>query len=168
MPDDEFRHELVGGHLVSEPPTGARHGRVAARFVCTLDAFASQNDGVVLTSETGYILHRSPDTVRAPDVSLITRKRYLALEDETKAIPGPPDLAVEVLSPGNTRAAIHAKVADYLSAGTPAVWVADPDRQTVRVYHALFAPQTVAGTEMLTGRGPLSGFSVPVCDLFAL
>ena len=168
MPDDEFRHELVQGQLVSEPPPGGRHGRVAARFVSVLDGVARRTGYIVLTCDAGFILHRSPDTVRAPDVALVNRERYLALEDERKLIPGAPDLAVEVLSPGNTRAEIHAKTADYLSAGTALVWVADPESQSIQSYRELLAPRFMTGTDVLTADAVLPGFSVPVQAFFEL
>ena len=117
MPDDGCHHELVGGFLTSEPLPGGRHGRVAARIAARLDIHAHAcRLGVVLACDTGFILHRSPDTVRGPDVAFVNRERYEVLEDETKAIPGPPDLAVEVLSPSNGPAEVRSKVADYLAA----------------------------------------------------
>ena len=169
MPDDEFRHELVSGRLVSEPPPGARHGRIAANIVVRLGAFAQESQsGIVLTCDTGFVLHRSPDTVRAPDVAFVSRERYLALEDETRAFPGPPDLAVEVLSPGNSHASVHAKVADYLAAGTKLVWVVDPELQQLLTYRGLFSPKTLSGEDLVAADDLLPGFSVRVAGLFTI
>lgn len=168
MPADEYHHELVRGQLVSEPPPGGRHGRVASRINFELHKAAVDSGFIVLTCDAGFILHRSPDTVRAPDIALVSRERYLALEDESKLIPGAPDLAVEVLSPGNTRAEMHEKVADYLAAGTAMVWVADPQNEVVVTYRDILAPRTLAGLDMLTAGGLLRGFRVAVSKLFAL
>ena len=168
MPDDEFHHELVRGQLVSEPPPGARHGRVASRIVYQLQRAALGSDFIVVTCDAGFILHRSPDTVRAPDVALVSRNRYLALEDESRLIPGAPDLAVEVLSPRNTRAEMHEKVADYLAAGTAMVWVADPQSKVVVTYRDILAPRSLAGSDMLPAGGLLRGFRIAVSELFAL
>ena len=169
LPDDAMRHELMNGLLVSEPPPGARHGRVAARIVALLDAHVRKHGvGVVITCDTGFVLHESPATVRAPDIAFITLDRYRALADERNAIPGAPDLAVEVLSPGNRPSEIHAKVADYLTAGTPLVWVVDPEHEQVSIYRDLFAPRRLAGADALTADGVLPGFCVAVSELFTL
>ncbi|MEL7450718.1 MAG: Uma2 family endonuclease [Pseudomonadota bacterium] len=168
MPDDEYRHELVKGRLISEPPPGVRHGFVEANLCNLLCQYARRHDGVVLTGDPAFILQRSPDTVRAPDVAWIKRERYLSLEDESKYFPGAPDLAVEVLSPGNTRKAIAEKVADYLSAGTVLVWVADPKRQAVTIYKAGQAPQVLTGSDLLTAPNLVPDLAVPVSDLFAV
>jgi len=167
MPDDGYHHELVGGFLVSEPLAGGRHGRVAARIAAKLDNHAhAQRLGVVLTCDTGCVLHLSPDTVRGPDVAFVKRERYEALEDETKAIPGPPDLAVEVLSPSNSPAEVRGKVADYLAAGTALVWIVDPNSETVTTYRTLFEPSIVASDGCLAAEDILPGLSLPVSDLF--
>lgn len=105
--DDPRRWELVHGHLVSEPPPGGRHGRIAARLVHRLAAHVEAHElGVVLTCDTAFILHRAPDTVRAPDVAFVTRERYATFGDDTGALPGPPGLRLtvsEVLDAGLSR-----------------------------------------------------------------
>ena len=167
MPDDEFRYELVSGRLISEPPTGVRHGYVSAQLCSLLVRYARRHGGVVLTGEPGFILQRSPDTVRAPDVAWIRRERYLTLEDEGKYFPGAPDLAVEVLSPGNTRLAIAEKVADYLSAGAALVWVADPKSQAITSHRDGQAPQKLTGSALLTAPDLLPDLALPVSELFS-
>jgi Uma2 family endonuclease len=44
------------------------------------------------------VLARSPDTVRGPDVAFVSRERCDPVGAVPTAFPGPPDLAVEVLS----------------------------------------------------------------------
>ena len=167
LPDDEYHHELVNGWLVSEPPPGVRHGHVAACVAEVLRTHVrTSRTGVVVTCDTGFILHRSPDTVRAPDVAFIRLDRYQALEDKGALMPGPPDLAVEVLSPSNRASEIHAKVADYLTAGTTVVWVVDPAAETVRSYRTLFGPETHSGSDLLAAEDLLLGFGVRVAALF--
>ncbi len=169
LPDDGLHWELVHGRLVSEPSPGARHGRIAARVTGLLLAYADKHrTGVVLTCDSGFILHRSPDTVRAPDVAWINRKRYLGLDDEALLVPGAPELAVEVLSPSNREAAVHAKVADYLAAGTTVVWVIDAEARQVRTYRSLLEPQSLVGRDLLAAEGLLPGFGVSVEDIFAI
>ncbi len=167
LPENNKKYELQAGLLVSEPLPGTRHGHVAAHIAALLDAHVRRGRlGVVLTNDSGFVLSRSPDTVRGPDVSFVSRQRFEAVEDTTKAFPGAPDLAVEVLSPTNTPAGIHAKVADYLAAGTRSVWVIDSQAETVVTYRSLLSPRTLAGAEILDGEDVVPGFRVSVSELF--
>jgi len=167
LPDDGRKYELVEGNLLSEPLPGARHGRLAARIVRLLSDFVEARGlGEVLTCDTGFVLARSPDTVRGPDVAFVSRERYDAAGDTDAAFPGAPDLAVEVLSPTNRPDDVHAKVADYLAAGTRLVWVVDPRRETVTTYRRLLEPQRLHGEDLLDGDDVLTGLSLRVSDLF--
>jgi Uma2 family endonuclease len=167
LPEDGLHHELVQGRLVNEPPPGARHGAVAARITYLLSQYTeAHRSGIVLANDTGFILHRSPDTVRAPDVAWLRRERYLALENDALMIPGPPDIAIEVLSPGNRPAEIHAKVADYLAAGCTLVWVLEPGTREVHSYRQLLAPEILRGNATLRADDLLPGFSLRVDALF--
>lgn len=169
LPDDDRHYELVHGQFVSEPPPGGRHGRIAARLVQRIGAHVeAQRLGVVLTCDTGFILHRRPDTVRAPDVAFVRRERYIAFDDEISALPGPPDIAIEVLSPSDSFTGVHAKVADYLAAGTPLVWIVDPDQRQVSSYRDLLEPQITTESGKMTAEDLLPGFCLSVADIFAL
>jgi Uma2 family endonuclease len=167
MPDDGRVYEIEAGLLVSEPLPSPRHGRVVAALAELLRRHVrSRGLGVVLAADAGFLLAREPDTLRGPDVSFVARERYLRLEDESRAFPGPPDLAIEVLSPGNTPAALHGKVADYLAAGARLVWLVDPERQCVTVYRSLLAPRTLPAEGELDGEDVLPGFRARVADIF--
>ena len=169
MPDDGFNYELQAGMLVSEPLPGGRHGWVTAAVAEILRAHVKTHRlGVVFAGDSGFVLARKPDTVRGPDVAFVSRERFERSGDTVKAFAGAPDLAVEVLSPSNTPAAMHAKVADYLAAGTRCVWVVDPESQTVTVYASLLWPHTFGQDEMLDGDDVVTGFRVRVGDLFEL
>jgi Uma2 family endonuclease len=167
-PDDR-KYELQAGLLVSEPHPGTRHARVAGRLVFLLSQFVVPRGlGWVLTAEGGFLLASRPPTVRIPDVSFVSRSRGEGHMDSTLPFPGAPDLAVEVLSPSNTPAEMHAKVADYLAAGCPLVWLVDPASETVTVHRSLLSPKTLSGPDVLDGDEVLPGFSAPVAELFRL
>lgn len=169
LPDDGWRYELSHGRLVSEPPPGGRHGRVAVQIVAALHHHARKHGlGVVMTCDTGFVLARDPATLRAPDVSFVSRERYLALRDDAMPIPGPPDLAVEVLSPGDRAGRVAAKISDYLTAGTRLVWIVDPKTRTVRVHRPGATPTRLNETDQLTATDVLPGFCILVGDLFLI
>jgi len=117
---------------VSEPLPSPRHGRVrrGARPRAAWLRPRPRPRGWCCRTTRGTSSHGGPDTVRAAGRFVRLHERYAALADESSAFPGPPDLAVEVVSPSNSPAQIHAKVADYLAAGTRLCVVVDPETRT--------------------------------------
>ena len=167
LPDDGTRYELLAGSLLCEPRPGALHGLVVTSVAVVLAEWARAGDtGVVLTGDAGFILERDPDTVRGPDVAWISRARFEAVGPVRTAFPGAPDLAVEVLSPTDRAGDVHAKVADYLAAGTRLVWLVDPERRRVTSYKRLLAPRVIGSDEILRDDELLPGFAVRVGELF--
>lgn len=167
LPDDGRRHELQAGRLLSEPPPGALHGLVIAVVVRRLgDHVHRRGLGVVLTGDAGFILARSPDTLRGPDVAFVSKSRFEKVGAVPTAFPGAPDLVVEVLSPADRPAEVHAKVADYLAAGTSLVWIVDPKVRRVAVFRSLLAPRLLAIDDELDGEDVLPGFRLRVGELF--
>src|SRR3989440_741247 len=128
------RTELVRGVLVVHEPAGSRHGLVTMNLGAELAVYAKQTGaGGVYAAETGFQLASNPDTVRAPDIAFVTHER-LPHPATTGYAALAPDLAVEVLSPGDGPGVVVAKVADWVSAGARLVWVVDPERRLARVY----------------------------------
>ena len=166
LPNNGQVQELVAGRIVSEPVPSMEHGRVAARFVALLDKFISARKlGLLFTCDSGFILARSPDTVRGPDISFVSTDRLRGAGPIKGYFSGPPDLAIEVLSPHDRPGEVRSKVADYLAAGTPIVWVVDSAAETVTVYRSLLAPETLASDQELSGEDILPGFTLKVAEL---
>ena len=118
------------------------------------------------TGEPGYRLEVGPpDTVLAPDVAWIAPGRLPA--SGVRGFPElAPDLAVEVRSPGDTRAAVARKAMRWLRYGTREVWVADPESVTLTRYVAGAAPVVLGEWDTLDGGEMLPGFRTPVWRLF--
>ena len=94
-------YELVKGELYEMPRAGARHGSSAMRVGILLGAYVNANQlGEVFAAETGFILRRDPDTVRAPDAFFVANDRLPEVELPLSFLELAPDLAVEVVSPG--------------------------------------------------------------------
>jgi len=163
MPDK--RTELVRGVLVVREPAGGRHGRVANELSRVIGNHVHAHGlGAVYAAETGFTLARRPDTVRAPDVAFVRRDRVP--EPEPVGFPElAPDLAVEVLSPGDRPGDTLSKVADWLSAGTRLVWVVDPERRLARVYRPDGSQTIVPADGILDGEDVLPGFSCPFASI---
>ncbi|MGH8621504.1 MAG: Uma2 family endonuclease [Burkholderiales bacterium] len=159
------RVELVRGVLVVREPSGYTHGLVAMNLGAELAVWVRRTDaGSVVAAETGFKLATSPDTVRAPDIAFVARERLPPAG--TTGYPAlAPDLAVEVLSPGDRPGEVLAKVADWLSAGTRLVWVVDPERRRARVYRPDGSETLVTADAALDGEDVLPGFSCPLASI---
>jgi Uma2 family endonuclease len=168
LPDDGYRHELVNGELTTMTPSGFEHGAVVGNLTAALATHVkSKNLGVVVGAETGFRLTSKPDTVRAPDIAFIRRDRLAASRRPTTFWPGPPDLAVEVLSPSDVPLEVEEKVATWIGAGASAVWVVDPMSRTIAVHRAETPPQVLTEQQTLAGEHVVPGFSIAVADVFA-
>ena len=167
MQDDGFRYELVNGQLIRMPPPRVVHGVVAMRVGAALAEYVDrEQSGLVLAAETGFQLTRNPDTVRAPDAAFVRRERIPSSGLGDQYWPGAPDLAVEVLSPDDSRAEVGRKVREYLSTGTRLVWVVDPRSRTVTAHRPDSSAQVISEAGMLDGEDVLPGFRYPVARLF--
>ena len=81
--------------------------------------------------------------------------------------PGAPDLAVEVISPGDTYTQVEDKVIDWLRAGTRMVVVVNPRRATVTVYRSLEEIVILTENDTLDGQDVVPGWTLAIKDLFA-
>ena len=162
------RTELVRGDLVVMAPAGGRHGHIANAIAYLLTGFTRAGQGgMVFAAETGFLLRRDPDTVRAPDVAFVAAGRLAEDELPRGFLKLAPDLAVEVVSPSDSAATVRDKVRDWLEAGTPLVWVVYPDSRSVAVHRQGGQPQQLSESDSLSGAPSLPDFAVPVRDLFA-
>jgi Uma2 family endonuclease len=147
-------------------PAGFEHGVVAGRIYGHLFNFVEKTHlGLVMAAETGFLIERNPDTVRAPDVAWIRADRVPTTRIRG-FFPGAPDLAVEVVSPDDRAVEVLAKTRHWLAAGCRAVWVADPDRQTVMIYRGDSEPVSFALPEELICDDVLPGFRLPLASVF--
>ncbi|MFQ5614137.1 MAG: Uma2 family endonuclease [Anaerolineae bacterium] len=168
MPDDGFRYELVRGELRKMTPAGHEHGQITARLTWRLAQYVETNNlGVVYAAETGFLLSSDPDTVRAPDVAFVRAERVEAAGDVEGYFPGAPDLAVEVISPGDSYTDVEEKVFDWLEAGTQMAVVVNPRQRTVTVYRSLSDIVVLTENDSFSGGDVVPGWTLAARELFA-
>ena len=162
------RAELVQGELIVMAPAGGRHGRIAHRAGLFVGNHVLERGlGEVFAAETGFVLRRDPDTVRAPDVAFVSGERLRTGEAPAGFLEMAPDLSVEVVSPNDSASDVQSKVEDWLAAGTRLVWVVYPDTRSVTAYRSLHEAEVLSEPDTLEASPVLPDFALPVRDLFA-
>ena len=169
MPEDGFRYELISGELKKMNPAGSHHGMIVGNLTVLLGQHVrARRLGAILGAETGFLISREPDTVRAPDISFIRRDRLPKDSASTGFWPGAPDLAVEVLSPRDKVLDVDEKVLAWLRAGSRAVWVVDPILRTVTVCRSATSISLLTENDTLDGEDVVPGFRCPVAEIFSI
>ncbi len=160
--DDHY--ELVEGKVVETAIPGMQHGGVVATVGSVLLKYVSGHKLGQVCARGGFIL--SPGTVRAPDVAFIRKERIPAEGLPQAFFSGPPDLAVEVVSPSDTAAELDVKVHEYLRNGVSQVWVAYPEGKRMQVFERDGRMMRHEEGDTLNGGDLLPGFAVVVGELF--
>jgi Uma2 family endonuclease len=156
--------ELVDGTLV-EKAMGFEEARLALRLGWLIAAHVDHNDLGVCVGADG-MMHIGPGLVRIPDLSFIAWSRLPNHESPQEPIPDlAPDLAVEVLSEGNTKGEMARKVREYFEAGVTLVWLIDPRKRTARVFSTVERSTLIRADQTLDGGDVLPGFVLRLSDL---
>ena len=161
--DDYHRHELIKGELLTMTPPKPLHGRIVANLALILGLHVRANRLGDVLAESGYHLERDPDTVLGPDVSFVSRERVNRTDDTYYNYP--PDLAVEVLSPGDRKGYVERKLAVYLETGTRSIWHVNPKSRTVEIISSTGERRTLHETDELVD-DTIPGFRVKVSEIF--
>jgi Uma2 family endonuclease len=168
LPDEGYLHEVVNGTLVMSPKNNFQHEQICQRLNFALESFnRAHRLGAVFGSSMGFWM--AGRNCRAPDVAFVPKARLheLGFKPNTKTFfTGAPDLAIEVLSPGNTRAEMDERLTDFFASGAQIVWVIHPEEQFVEVCHSLTDRRIVGPAGELEGEHLLPGFRVQLSELF--
>lgn len=168
LPEDGYDHELVDGELVMSPKNAWYHGRIAARLSNAIYQFVVKHRlGAVLDSSTGFWMYNR--NCRAPDISFVPKERLLSLQFDPREkhfFPGAPDLAIEILSPSNTRREMDGRLRDFFGSGTQIAWIIDPEAERVEICHSETDRRLLGSGGFLDGESLLPGFRYAVADLF--
>lgn len=160
--------ELVEGVIVDMSRPGGEHGEILSLIHAKIAAHVYENDlGRLAIGDTGFLLERredGKDTVRGLDLAFIS-KTTSSERLSAGWITFAPDLAVEVVSPGNKASDIERKIQQLLNAGTSLIWIIYPELRTITIHTGVGAT-TLTDNDNLTGGDVLPGFEVRVLDIF--
>ncbi len=159
--------ELADGYLVSKP-AGFREALIAMTLGALVRQFVrSRRLGIVTGADGAFRL--APGVVRMPDVAFTSWPNVPGRRIPTeKVVDFPPDLAIEVLSEGNTRDEMARKRGEYFTAGAVACWMVDPESRTVAVYSRgdVESPRLYHESDVIEMTEILPGFRLSLAELF--
>lgn len=167
LPDDGHHYEIINGELIDMGNSGALHGYVCSLTLAALAGYILPKKlGVILDSSTAFKMKNG--NKRSPDIAFFAKERLQGMAVLPSGyLEGAPDLAVEVLSPGNTVEEIEDKLTEYFENGSRLVWVIHPTQHYVLVYRSAQEPdRLLKGKDSLDGEEVIPGFSLAIADLF--
>jgi Uma2 family endonuclease len=159
------KYELIRGELIEVTPPSATHASVMTNLAVLIGVFVKLHRlGKLYTGDGGVVIEHDPDTVLGPDLSFFASERVPV--DIPVYFQTPPDLAIEIASPGNSSREIERKIGMYLGFGVREVWIVHPDRRQVIVHSPSRPLQTLHEHDVLTGGDILPGLVIPVSSIF--
>jgi Uma2 family endonuclease len=166
MPDGD-RYELIDG-IPTEKPMGAKSNRITLRLGSLLDLFCRQTGCGLAFVETSYrgCFPGKPRQLRKPDVSFIASGRLPNDEAPDGDLTLAPDLAVEVVSPGDGYEEIMDRVSDFQLAKTRLIWVISPKTKSALIRRLDGSCTELHESDALTGEDVVPGFTCQVAELF--
>ena len=159
--------ELVDGILL-EKAMGQPESELTFYIIAIIGTFVRERNLGIGMGPDG-LMRLMPGLIRIPDIAFVSWERLGHRRPPKEQIASyGPELAIEVLSPGNTRKEMADKLRDYFASGARLVWYIDPKAETVTVYESPDRVTVLRRGDMLTGGDVLPGFEVAVAALLIL
>lgn len=149
LPEDDLACELVDGQAIPKMSPKFFHSSITGALFTLLNQWC-QGKGRVAIEWSIPLTRHGKDWVPVPDLTYISFERLPSDWMKNEACPTAPELAIEIISPGQTFGSLAEKASDYLAAGIPRVWVIDPQARTITVFYPDAPPQTKRGTAALS------------------
>ena len=167
LPEDAPRYEILAGVGYLTPSPGGRHQKVSANVFRGLDRFVQARQlGEVLDAPLDVVF--SETDVVQPDLLYIAGDRVDILRD--RGVFGPPDLAVEILSPASVRRDLQQKLTLYQRYGVREYWIIDLQNRTVDVWTSRESPldtRRVVTAGGIIESSILPGLAMELDEIFA-
>ena len=166
LPEDVLT-EVVNGEVV-EKVVSIQAARIAGRLNTRLDTYLEGRGLGTVVPEAMFVLDPAGRLKRRPDVAFVPAERWPV----DRPVPDEgdweiaPDLAVEVVSPGDTYNEVEEKVEQWLGAGTRAVWIVKPRRRSVTIYRSMTDVTRLSESDELDGGEVVPGFRCKVSEIF--
>lgn len=142
--EGDITYELVDGQAIAKMAPKFFHSKLTRTLLNLIEPW-SEGAGEICPEWAVALKRRGKDWVPTPDLLYISYERLPANWDEDEACPVPPELAIEIISPGQTFGQLAAKAQDYLNAGVLRVWIIDSKARSITVFYPNAAPETYMG-----------------------
>jgi Uma2 family endonuclease len=147
--EGDVTYELVDGQAIPKMSPKKFHSKLT-RALLNLIEQCYEGKGEVCPELAVALTRRGEDWMPIPDILYISNERLPPDWDQEGACSVPPDLVIEIISPGQTFGQMAAKAKDYLDAKVLRVWILDSKARSITVFYPDAAPQTYMGEELLT------------------
>ncbi|BAY98138.1 hypothetical protein NIES37_20860 [Tolypothrix tenuis PCC 7101] len=147
--EGDVTYELVDGQAIPKMSPKKFHSKLTRAFLNLIEEL-SQGKGEVCPELAIALTRHGKDWVPTPDLLYISNERLPADWEEEGTCSVPPDLVIEIISPGQTFGQMIAKAKDYLDANVLRVWVVDSKARSITVFYPDAPPKTFMGDELLT------------------
>ncbi len=160
-------YELVDGELVPKISPTYKHASIQGRFLQLIDHWCQEQQyGRVLLEWSVVLKRKGVDWVPIPDLTYVSCNRLSADWEEDEPCPVPPELVIEIISPGQTFGGMMSKASDYLLAGVDRVWIVDNQSLSVTVFGNSKFPQPFWVNDTISD-ALLPGLAIALTDIFA-
>ncbi len=166
LPEDRNIYEIIEGELYMTPAPTPKHQNVSLNLAYLMKIYIEDHPiGKIFIAPIDVLL--DPKTVVQPDILFILKDNLAMIRD--KNIQGPPDLVIEISSPGTIQKDRILKVRTYARFGVKRLWLVDPDNQTFEAFEldkdTYRLVKCLAGEEVF--RPPLfPDLSIPLKELW--
>ncbi|MGB5632548.1 MAG: Uma2 family endonuclease [Waterburya sp.] len=149
LPEGDRPYELVDGQAITKMSPKSFHSAVQAALIILLQNWC-QGKGRIYPEWAIKLKRNGVDWVPVPDLTYISYNRLSTDWILDEACPVAPELAIEIISPGQSFGDLAEKATDYLQAGIAIVWLIDAKSQSITIFYPDTLPKTFRGTSAIT------------------
>jgi Uma2 family endonuclease len=164
LPEGDITYELIDGEAKPKMSPKRFHSRLTLALSLLLSQWG-ENYGEVGIEWAVTLTRNGKSWVPVPDLLYISNSRLPDDNITDEACPVPPELVIEIISPGQIFAEMTEKAADYLQAGVLRVWVVDTKAKAITIFYPDAPPQTKRGNDTLAD-SLLEGITFTPQDIF--
>jgi Uma2 family endonuclease len=166
MPETEPPSELIDGEVVQKPMPNDDHGQLTSWLIIEIGIYLRQLGRGFVVNEVRHA-DRREEWVYVPDIEVRLAPRTGG-RGSSAPVEGPPDMAIEVLSPGDRPGRLLERVSFYMRTGVALLWVVDPADEQVTVYRPGESPSTFGTSAVINAAPVLPEFELDLAALFAI
>ncbi|MEO1004300.1 MAG: Uma2 family endonuclease [Cyanobacteria bacterium J06638_38] len=149
LPEGERPYELVDGQAITKMSPKSFHAALQAALIILLQSWC-QGRGRIYPEWAIRLKRNGVDWVPVPDLTYISHERLSADWILDQACPVAPELAIEIILPGQTFGDLAEKATDYLKVGVARVWLIDTKSQSLTIFYPDTLPKTFRGDSIIT------------------